>query len=271
MNMRTDLDSSRTRSRSVEDGTRRINTETNGGAVGVTRQDGVRPQSTDDFGRGGDDNRLNTNTTVSTNTSRILEGQLGGANSPSNGGVQPVSWDPTATANAPRAVVGKLEGFDATKLANPEHNTPKYQMARIFQHYPNTPEGLRQAMPEIQKLFPEARIVGSKGDKIDFGSHVDPGSGQPLGVVDVIRAAGAGGAAWQWQPDGASAGGAGVNGRIPNGGFDHLSALGPKWADPVDRNPLSEMTDEQSYDMLAQYLQRFAPRANTRVSAGARA
>jgi hypothetical protein len=95
---------------------------------------------------------------------------------------------------------GRLEGFDNTKLNNPEHNTPKYIVGRILSHYPNTPEGLQQALPEIQRHFPGTRIVGSKGDKLDFGSNVDPKSGQPLGVIDVIRAAGNGGEAWQWLP-----------------------------------------------------------------------
>jgi hypothetical protein len=113
---------------------------------------------------------------------------------------------------------GRLEGFDHGKLNDPQVNTPKYIVGRILQNYPNTPEGLRQAIGEIQRHFPEARIVpGGKGDVIDFGSHTDP-EGRPLGRIDVIRAAGGpnGGEGWQWLPinssNGAGVGGAGAGG-----------------------------------------------------------
>jgi hypothetical protein len=86
------------------------------------------------------------------------------------------------------------------KLDVPEHETPKYLVGRILSHYPPTPAGLQQALPEIQKYFPEARITGSKGDKIDFGSATY--DGQRLGEIDVILAAGEGGKAWQWLPVG---------------------------------------------------------------------
>jgi hypothetical protein len=125
---------------------------------------------------------------------------------------------------------GKLEGYDHNKLNDPSHNTPKYVVGRILQNYPNTPEGLRAALPEIQRHFPEARIVsGGKGDVLDFGSHTDP-EGRPLGRIDVIRAAGGpnNGEGWQWLPinesgaaankgNTSAAGGAPKNGGLPGG------------------------------------------------------
>lgn len=98
-----------------------------------------------------------------------------------------------------RTKVGTLAGYDSTKLANENHRSAKYEIGRILQYYPNTPEGLKAALPEIQQLAPNARIVGSKGDKIDFGGYVD-GRGEAIGVIDVLEAAGLGGRAWQWLP-----------------------------------------------------------------------
>ena len=104
-----------------------------------------------------------------------------------------------AGAAADRSPVGTMAGFDATKMANLSHNSSKYQIGRILQYYPNTPAGLRDALPEIQQLVPGAKIAGSSGDKLDFGSYVDS-RGDKLGVIDVLLAGGAGGRAWQWAP-----------------------------------------------------------------------
>lgn len=105
------------------------------------------------------------------------------------------------TTTTTRARVGTMAGFDEAKLSNPDHGTFKYQIGRILQYYPNNAEGLRQALPEIQRIVPGATITGSNGDKLDFGNYLDPKSGR-IGVVDVIVAAGgpAGGTAWAWQP-----------------------------------------------------------------------
>ena len=104
-------------------------------------------------------------------------------------------------AAAARPAIGNMAGFDAAKLANPAHDTFKYQMGRILQGYANTPAGLREALPEIQQLVPGAKIVGSKGDSIDFGTYVD-NRGTRIGVIDLVQAAGEGGKAWQWLPVG---------------------------------------------------------------------
>ena len=96
-----------------------------------------------------------------------------------------------AAASADRVPIGTMAGFDFRKLADVTHDTFKYRLARILQYYPNTPEGLRQAMPEIEQTFPGAKIVGSGGDKVDFGA---------AGVIDLIQSASTGGVAWQFLP-----------------------------------------------------------------------
>lgn len=106
---------------------------------------------------------------------------------------------PAKPAAADRPVVGTMGGFDPTKLADTKHQTFKYEIGRILQHYPNTPTGLKEAMVEIQKIVPGAKVVGSNGDKIDFGDFVDNRSFR-IGVIDVLQAAGAGGKSWQWMP-----------------------------------------------------------------------
>jgi len=112
---------------------------------------------------------------------------------------------PSATASVPdasaqtRVRAGDMLGFDENKLGNPEHTTFKYQIGRILQYCPATKEGLQQALSEIQKLVPDAQIVGSNGDKIDFGAYVDPKAGK-IGVIDVLVGAASGGRGWAWQP-----------------------------------------------------------------------
>jgi hypothetical protein len=104
-----------------------------------------------------------------------------------------------ATASADRKAVGTMAGFDPIKMANASHDSTKYRIGRILQYYPNTPAGLRDALPEIQQIIPGVKIAGSNGDKLDFGSYVDP-KGYKIGIIDVLQAAGAGGTAWQWAP-----------------------------------------------------------------------
>lgn len=106
---------------------------------------------------------------------------------------------PSATAATERVKAGVLSGFDGSKLDNASHTTFKYQVGRILQYYPSTPEGLQQAMDEIRELVPGAKIIGTNGDKIDFGDYTDERSGK-IGVVDVLVGAASGGRAWAWQP-----------------------------------------------------------------------
>lgn len=106
----------------------------------------------------------------------------------------------TAANSSPNAgPVGTLEGFDPGKLANTAHDSIKYQVGRVLQKFPNTPQGLRDALPEIQAIVPGVRITGSGGDKLDFGSFIDAKQTR-IGIVDVLRGSNLGGLAWQWQP-----------------------------------------------------------------------
>jgi hypothetical protein len=106
----------------------------------------------------------------------------------------------SAASTATRPAIGTMAGFDAGKMIDPSVDTTKYRIGRILQGYPNTPDGLRQALPEIQQIVPGATITGSLGDKLDFGAYVDH-YGYRIGVIDVIQAATpTGGYAWQWLP-----------------------------------------------------------------------
>jgi hypothetical protein len=111
----------------------------------------------------------------------------------------PTETTPPTTPPTPRSRVGNMAGFDAQKLGDETHTSFKYQIGRILQYYPNTVGGLKDALPEIQKLVPGARIIGTNGDKIDFGNFEDPKSGR-IGVIDVLVGAAEGGRAWAWQP-----------------------------------------------------------------------
>ena len=99
---------------------------------------------------------------------------------------------PPAPAPAPkRSTPGpapKFEGYDNTKLANPNWNTPKYQAARIFQKYPSTVAGLKAAAGELAAL-------GFKVTGDDTIWRAD------VGTIDVVRNASGGGEAWVWFPE----------------------------------------------------------------------
>jgi hypothetical protein len=106
---------------------------------------------------------------------------------------------PSAAATTERVKAGTLSGFDETKLNNAGHTSFKYQIGRILQYYPSTPEGLQRALDEVRELVPGAKIIGTNGDKIDFGDYTDDRAGK-IGVVDVLVGAASGGRAWAWQP-----------------------------------------------------------------------
>jgi hypothetical protein len=119
---------------------------------------------------------------------------------PASSGLPSATATSGTTPTADRAKVGTMAGFDFAKLANTSHTTPKYQIGRVLQYYPNTPAGLKDALPELQQLVPGITITGSKGDLLNFGQYVSP-EGVKVGVVDVIQSAGTGGVAWQWAPE----------------------------------------------------------------------
>ena len=116
-----------------------------------------------------------------------------------NSGMSSTNAAASTATTTDRPKVGTMAGFDAAKLANSSHTTPKYQIGRVLQYYPNTPAGLKAALPELQQLIPGLTITGSKGDQLDFGNYVSP-EGIKVGVIDVIQSAGSGGTAWQWAP-----------------------------------------------------------------------
>jgi hypothetical protein len=128
----------------------------------------------------------------------VMKTLLGGSSSAPTFPTSPSSATSLSTTSSEaRVPKGTLAGYDPTKLANPDHNTLKYQVGRILQYYPSTPQGLRDALPEIQQLVPGVRITGTNGDKLDFGTYVDPKAGR-IGVIDVLQGASQGGRAWQW-------------------------------------------------------------------------
>lgn len=155
----------------------------------------------------------------------------------------------SASGAAPAGGGGKLEGFDAQKLAS-GHDSPKYQVARVLQNYPSTPEGLRQALPELQKLgLGDVSIGGSKGDKLTFSGQTDPRF-NGVTTFDVIRAAGKGGEAWVWQgEDGAPAQTAGA---APNAaGSVDLGNRAPQ-PDVLDGDTLARLRAELERIMSGQ-------------------
>lgn len=97
-------------------------------------------------------------------------------------GITPVKISPPAP--------GVIPGWDATKWADPSHDTTKYQVGRILAKYPPTTQGLAQAWAEIQAQFPGASFNGK-----------DTISGLPgtQGPVDVLHDASTGGSGWGWR------------------------------------------------------------------------
>ena len=129
----------------------------------------------------------------------VMKTLLGGSSAPTFPNASTTAPSAAATTVPDRAPVGALAGFDPIKLANADHTTLKYQVGRILQYHPNTPQGLRDALAEIQKIVPGVKITGSSGDKLDFGNYIDPKAGR-IGVIDVLQSASLGGRAWQWSP-----------------------------------------------------------------------
>jgi hypothetical protein len=78
-------------------------------------------------------------------------------------------------------------GWDQSKWADPSHQSPKYVVGRILSQYPQTTEGLSQAMAEIQQAYPGSQQTGE--DTISI-----PGVSTSLDVVK------AGGGFW-WGPE----------------------------------------------------------------------
>lgn len=177
---------------------------------------------------------------------------LAPSNAPSDPGVKPpagatapnASWDTdgfaTPAFTAPPARYG-LPGFEDDKLADPNHQSPKYVWGRIAGS--NMKDGkldVQAAAAQLLQAYPGATFDGK--DKASI-----PG----VGTVDLVRGASAGINAPTWQPvdeggGGGAAGGAGVPPLAPfdAGGYTGGGSL-------AEANPL---TSESTYSKLMQQL-----------------
>lgn len=103
---------------------------------------------------------------------------------------------PGFTMAAGKTAIG---GYDAGKMADASHQSPKYVVGRILTNFPDTAEGLGQALPHIQQAYPGTQLVGK--DKLNI-----PG----VGIIDVGKGFSAGGGqGWQWYDEAAAAAAAG--------------------------------------------------------------
>jgi hypothetical protein len=107
------------------------------------------------------------------------------------GGMNTSVSGPSGSAGGGGGVPGNVEGVDAGKWGDPNKHDPKYDVLHLLAQYGS----LDAAMPEIQKLYPNAKKVG--GDTIDMGDGVGP--------VDIQRDSDHGGP-FHWEPvnDGAN-------------------------------------------------------------------
>lgn len=94
---------------------------------------------------------------------------------------------PAYTANRANGVA--IPGWDNTKWQDANHQTPKYAVGRILSQFDPKNTNTAAAMQEIQKAYPGATFDGK--DKLTL-----PG----VGAFDIMKGAGNGGEAWQWNP-----------------------------------------------------------------------
>lgn len=81
-----------------------------------------------------------------------------------------------------------MAGWDQTKWANQNHQTPKYAVGRILSQFDPRSENVPAVLAEIQKAYPGARLTNGK-EKVWI-----PG----VGEIDLLEGYNAGGKAWQW-------------------------------------------------------------------------
>jgi len=104
--------------------------------------------------------------------------------------------------NSPEAlaIARKKAAAAAAPAASAKTGNLKDDIQAILRKYPPTQAGLAAALPEIQALYPNARITGSNNQKLDLTAY-------GAGIPDVIEAASAGGGkSWTWDLGGAAAG-----------------------------------------------------------------
>jgi hypothetical protein len=103
------------------------------------------------------------------------------------GGASPLGGS-SRSADVPAVPPPTMRGWDAAKWADPTHVTPKYVIGRILAGFAPTPQGLMDALPDIQRAIPGTTLVGD--DKLDI-----PG----VGAVDVgLSFSVGGGVGWWW-------------------------------------------------------------------------
>jgi len=120
-------------------------------------------------------NQPATNTAAATGTTDAAATPAGGITLPADVDTNGYAKPGYAVAGSPQAP----PGWDQAKWANTAHQSPKYAVGRILSQYPQTTEGLKQAMPEIIKAYPGAVQTGEDTIKI-------PG----VGEIDVVKAGG---------------------------------------------------------------------------------
>ncbi|MCX6552700.1 MAG: hypothetical protein NTY02_17135 [Acidobacteria bacterium] len=116
------------------------------------------------------------------------------------------SSDMTSQAVPAGQYAGSLRGFDATKLADTTHNSPKYVFARIASQFNTKDADQRKAMLAMLQAdpsgyFKNATLGGSKGDQLVIGGVLDP-KFDGINQFDVFQGAGAGEWLPTWQPTG---------------------------------------------------------------------
>lgn len=111
-----------------------------------------------------------------------------------------------------------LEGYNADKLANPDHKTVKYQFGRVASHFSlDGVKSKQDAEALLKRMQPELEAAGLKiheikGDKI----RVETELGQEW--VDVVRGAGGGNPGWWWGSEGKAIPGTAPGGSRPTSG-----------------------------------------------------
>lgn len=95
-----------------------------------------------------------------------------------------------------------LEGYDAGKLNNLSHRTPKYIFGRVASHYPlNEVKNHADADALLKRMRPELEAAGLQvltvdRDKIQVITEIG------VEWVDVVRGAGSGNPGWWWGSEG---------------------------------------------------------------------
>lgn len=93
--------------------------------------------------------------------------------------------------------LGQNQGLNQGQAAPIEAGVDKNQVLEILQRHPPTNDGMKAALPELQKAFPGVKILDhpQRLDKLQFPNGA---------VVDVVVGAGGTNPSWGWMPEGPS-------------------------------------------------------------------